>query len=157
MYCTLVNSMARTDSAILQSVLIHSACGGVGHAAIQLCKQLQVEIYCTVGSDRKRKYLVDSMGIPEDRIFQSRNDSYVAHVLDATHARGVDVVLNSLSGNLLHASWKCVAEFGKMVELGKRDLIDSGRLDLEPFLANRSYHCVDLVHLMQKRPERTGE
>ena len=74
----------------------------------------------------------------------------------ATDGRGVDIVLNSLSGELLHASWKCVAEFGKLVELGKRDLVGFGKLDLEPFLANRSYCCVDLAHAMKQRPESVG-
>lgn len=69
-----------------------------------------------------------------------------------TLGRGVDVVLNSLSGDLLHASWKCVAEFGKLVELGKRDLVGFGKLDMEPFLANRSYCCVDLAHALAERP-----
>jgi NADPH:quinone reductase-like Zn-dependent oxidoreductase len=73
-----------------------------------------------------------------------------------TAGRGVDIVLNSLSGELLHASWKCVAQFGKLVELGKRDLVGYGRLDLEPFLANRSYYCVDLAHAMKERPEAVG-
>ena len=73
-----------------------------------------------------------------------------------TGGRGVDIVLNSLSGELLHASWRCVAEFGKLVELGKRDLVGFGKLDLEPFLANRSYCCVDLAHTMSKRPESVG-
>ncbi len=73
-----------------------------------------------------------------------------------TEGRGVDIVLNSLSGELLHASWKCVAEFGKLVELGKRDLVGFGKLDMEPFLANRSYCCVDLAHSMRVRPESVG-
>ena len=76
--------------------------------------------------------------------------------MQATANRGVDIVLNSLSGELLHASWKCVAEFGKLVELGKRDLVGFGKLDLEPFLANRSYCCVDLAHFMKERPESAG-
>lgn len=76
--------------------------------------------------------------------------------MSATDGRGADIVLNSLSGELLHASWKCVAEFGKLIELGKRDLVGHGRLDLEPFLANRSYCCVDLANFLDKRPEIVG-
>lgn len=110
------------------------------------------EIYCTVGSDFKRQYLVDKMGIPDDHIFNSRNQSFHPSLMMVTNGRGVDLVLNSLSGELLHASWKCVAEFGKLVELGKRDLVGFGRLDMEPFLANRSYCCVDLGHVLKERP-----
>ena len=111
------------------------------------------QVYTTVGSEEKVKYLIDNFGIPRNRIFKSRDDSFLRDVMRETKGRGVDIVLNSLSGELLHASWKCVAEFGKLVELGKRDLVGFGKLDLEPFLANRSYCCVDLAHAMSQRPE----
>ncbi|KAK3687394.1 KR domain-containing protein [Podospora appendiculata] len=140
-----------------QTILIHSACGGIGHAAIELAKMAGADIYCTVGSDYKREYLVEKMGIANDHIFNSRNTSFLPDVMRATHGRGVDIVLNSLSGELLHASWKCVAEFGKLVELGKRDLVGFGKLDLEPFLANRSYCCVDLAHALRERAPYVGE
>lgn len=63
-----------------------------------------------------------------------------------TGGRGVDVVLNSLSGKLLHTSWQCVAPFGKMVELGKRDFLSNGRLDMAPMIQNRSFIGFDLGH-----------
>ena len=74
-----------------------------------------------------------------------------------TGGRGADLVLNSLSGDLLHASWKCVAKFGKMIELGNRDLMEHGQLDMQTFLANRSYCCVDIAHLVRNRPKQMAE
>lgn len=50
--------------------------------------------------------------MPRERIFNSRDDNFVSDIMRVTHGTGIDVVLNSLSGDLLHASWKCVAEFG---------------------------------------------
>ncbi|KAH0434137.1 KR domain-containing protein [Colletotrichum camelliae] len=135
------------------SVLIHSACGGVGLAAIQICKMAGAEIFCTVGSEEKVDYLVSTFGISRDRIFQSRDASFLPDILKATSGRGVDIVLNSLSGELLHASWSCVAEFGRMIEIGKRDFIGNGKLALNPFELNRSYHGVDLGHLIELKPE----
>ncbi|EUC27751.1 hypothetical protein COCCADRAFT_110874 [Bipolaris zeicola 26-R-13] len=135
-----------------QTVLVHSACGGVGLAAIQLCRMIGTTIYCTVSTEEKTKYLENEMGIPRHRIFDSRSRSFVADVMHATNGTGVDIVLNSLSGELLHASWECVAEFGKMIEIGKRDLLGNGRLSLNPFVENRSYHGVDLAHLCDSRP-----
>lgn len=70
----------------------------------------------------------------------------------ATNNRGVDLVLNSLSGELLHASWQCVAEFGGMVELGKRDLRGRGRLVMDLFEGNRSFYGIDLHGLSRKQP-----
>jgi NADPH:quinone reductase-like Zn-dependent oxidoreductase len=52
------------------------------------------------------------MGIPRDCIFNSRDASFLPDIMRQTKNRGVDVVLNSLAGNLLHASWECVAPYG---------------------------------------------
>lgn len=71
----------------------------------------------------------------------------------ATNGRGVDLVLNSLSGELLHASWKCVAKYGKMIEIGKRDLLGRGQLSLDPFEDNRTFCGVDLAGLVRDRPQ----
>lgn len=68
-----------------------------------------------------------------------------------TGGQGVDLALNSLSGDLLQATWKCVAEFGKMIEIGTEDLFGAGTLDLNPFLEGRSYTGVYLDRLMAKK------
>jgi NADPH:quinone reductase-like Zn-dependent oxidoreductase len=70
-----------------------------------------------------------------------------------TSGRGVDVVLNSLSGELLHASWQCVAEFGKMLEIGKRDFAGRAKLSMDLFEANRSFIGVDLSRFTTDRPQ----
>ena len=102
------------------------------------------------------QYLIDNFNIPRENIFNSRNDSFLSDLLLKTKGRGADLVLNSLSGELLHVSWKCVAEFGKLIELGKRDLAGFGKLDMEPFLSNRSYCCIDLADTIRKRPAYIG-
>ncbi|KAK5993535.1 Highly reducing polyketide synthase gloL [Cladobotryum mycophilum] len=137
-----------------QSVLIHSACGGVGHAAIQLCQLLEAEVFVTVGNEDKVRYVHKELGIPMNRIFNSRDDSFVSGIMRETNGQGVDVVLNSLSGNLLHASWNCVAEFGKMIELGKRDAQGFAKLSLEAFLSCRTYSSIDVLQLLAKRPKQ---
>ncbi|KAI9657994.1 MAG: Type I Iterative PKS [Bathelium mastoideum] len=152
-YCTVIYSLidkARVEEG--QTVLIHSACGGVGIAAIQICRILGAEIFCTVGSEVKTTHLVDVYGIPRNRIFNSRDLTFQRDLLLATHGRGVDVVLNSLSGELLHASWECVAPFGCMIEIGKRDLIGKGKLALDLFQHNRTYFGVDFAQICVERP-----
>ncbi|PYH97832.1 putative polyketide synthase [Aspergillus ellipticus CBS 707.79] len=139
-----------------QTVLIHSACGGVGLAAIQVCKLFGAEIYATVGNETKRDHLVNSLGIPPTHIFDSRNASFLPSLMEATGGRGVDIVLNSHAGNLLHASWACVAPFGRMIELGKRDFILNGILELKPFLDNRSFFGVDLLEPGKAETEEFG-
>ncbi|EKG10389.1 Beta-ketoacyl synthase [Macrophomina phaseolina MS6] len=71
----------------------------------------------------------------------------------ATDGRGVDLVLNSLSGELLHLSWKCVAEFGKMLEIGKRDLVGHAALGMSLFDANRQFCGIDMSRMAVQRPE----
>lgn len=130
--------------------MIHSACGGVGLAAIQVAQMLEAELYVTVGNEEKVKYLMDNYNIPRNRIFNSRDKSFVDGVMRETGGRGMDFILNSLSGELLHATWSCVAEFGTLLEIGKRDLIGSSKLDMKPFLANRNYCCVDIDGLWKR-------
>ncbi|KNG90606.1 putative polyketide synthase [Aspergillus nomiae NRRL 13137] len=131
-----------------QSVLIHSACGGVGLGAVQLCQLMGAVIYATVGSEEKARHLIDNFNIPADHIFDSRSSSFLQGVLQKTEGRGVDLVLNSLSGDLLHASWQCVAKFGKMLELGKRDFLGHGLLEMDRFLDNRSFVGIDLLQVL---------
>jgi NADPH:quinone reductase-like Zn-dependent oxidoreductase len=90
-----------------------------------------------VGTEEKVQYLINKLGIPKNHIFNSRDASFLPDLMRETGGQGVDLVLNSLSGELLHASWKCVAPFGKLIELGKRDLAEFGNLEMEPFLQNR--------------------
>lgn len=93
------------------------------------------------------------MGIQSDHIFNSRDSSFLPAILRATKGRGVDVVLNSLSGELLHASWKCVAEFGTFLEIGRRDFVGQGTLAMELFESNRAFIGFDLLLFSTKRPE----
>ncbi|CAG8116949.1 unnamed protein product [Penicillium nalgiovense] len=152
----LPQGLSMADAATMltaYSVLIHSACGGVGLAALQVCQAVGTEIYATVGNDRKVAHLMENFGLPRERIFNSRNTSFQPDLMRATAGRGVDVVLNSLSGNLLHASWECVAKFGRMVELGKRDFISHGTLNMSLFEANRAFLGVDLAQVCKEIPE----
>lgn len=125
----------------------------MGLAAIQLAQSIGAEVYTTVSSEEKIDFLVEEFGISKDHIFNSRSVSFQEHLLRQTNGRGVDVALNSLSGELLHATWRCIAQWGTLVEIGKRDLLGGGKLDMELFLANRSYRCVDIDQMCKERPE----
>lgn len=130
-----------------QSVLIHSAAGGIGIAAIYVAKWIGAEIYATVGTEEKASFIAKEFGIQRNRIFNSRDTSFLDGLMEATNGVGVDVVLNSVSGELLHASWKCVASSGCMVEIGKRDMIGRGQLAMDKFEDNRTFIGVDLSRL----------
>ncbi|KAK7422917.1 hypothetical protein QQZ08_009273 [Neonectria magnoliae] len=127
-----------------QKVLIHSAAGGIGISSIQLCKYKECEVFATVGSDDKRQFLKDSFGIPDDHIFSSRSTKFAKQILDSTNGYGVDVILNSLTGELLEESWRIIATAGTMVEIGKQDILERRSLPMEPFGRNASFRALDL-------------
>ncbi|KAJ5175567.1 Fum1p-like protein [Penicillium canariense] len=126
------------------SVLIHSACGGVGLAAIRVCQVLGAEIFATVGTEEKVEYLVSTIRIPRNRIFSSRNADFQIDIMRETNGRG---------GNYSMPPGACVAPFGKMIELGKRDFLSNGSLSMLPFIKNRAYFGFDLVHVGRENPE----
>ncbi|KAK7703238.1 Mycolipanoate synthase [Diaporthe eres] len=131
-----------------QSILIHSAAGGVGICAINVAQWLGAEIYATVGTEEKAAFLTKEFGIPRGRIFNSRDNSFLNDVMQATKGVGVDMVLNSLSGELLHTSWQCVAPHGAMIEIGKRDMMGRGQLALDPFEDNRTFIGGEVARLL---------
>lgn len=59
----------------------------MGLAAIQVARMLEAELYVTVGSDEKVKYLMDNYDIPRSRIFNSRDKSFVDGVMRETGGR----------------------------------------------------------------------
>ena len=134
-----------------ERVLIHAAAGGVGQAAIQIARLFGVEVFATAGSKQKRE-LLRTQGI--EHIFDSRSLDFVDGINEATHGRGVDVVVNSLAGDFLSASLAVVAPYGRFVELGKRDIYSGGKLSLDAFKHNVSFSAVDLSQLLQDQPKR---
>ncbi|KAI0096597.1 polyketide synthase-like protein [Nemania sp. FL0031] len=127
-----------------ESVLIHSGAGAFGIAAIAIAQRTGAVIYTTAGSEKRRKYLEESLNIPASHIFHSRDDSFVYDLKLATKGRGVDVVINSLTGDLMHDSWRCLAPFGRFVEVGKRELVDDGRLEMSVFASSATFTAFDL-------------
>ncbi|KAH7303833.1 polyketide synthase [Stachybotrys elegans] len=130
-----------------ESVLIHAGAGALGMAAIQVAQRIGAVVYCTVSSSTKSSYLVNQLGVPESHIFNSRTSSFATDLMEATGGRGVDVVLNSLTGDLLHVSWDCIASFGRFIEVGKRDIVDSGLLQMQTFSRNSTFTAFDLADL----------
>ncbi|KAB8236983.1 type I polyketide synthase [Aspergillus alliaceus] len=156
-YCTAfycLYKVARLSAG--ETILIHAAAGGVGQAAIILAQAVGANILATVGSVEKKKFLMQVYGIPEHRIFFSRDLSFVQSVMHATSGRGVDVLLNSLAGEAMQASFTCVAPFGRFVEIGKRDILANSHIELSPLEHNISFTTVDLGVFARDRPDLLG-
>ena len=136
-----------------ETVLIHSAAGGVGQAATMLAQHLGAVVFVTVGSNEKKVFLMNNYSIPEERIFSSRQTTFVDGLRLLTNGRGVDVVLSSIAGESLHETCKCVAKMGRFIEIGKRDILANTRLDMEMFNRNVTFASVDLTIVFEYEPE----
>ncbi|KAI1318470.1 acyl transferase domain-containing protein [Xylariaceae sp. FL0255] len=146
-------SFAAAASMPGESILIHAAPGSTGQMAIWVARMIGAKIFATVGLDTKKQLLIDQFGIPADHIFYSRNTTFTKGVMRATGYRGVGVVLNSLSGDGLRASWECVALFGRFIELGKADIVGNSSLPMTSFARNVSFIAVDLHHMGLAAPD----
>lgn len=133
-----------------EKVLIHAAAGGVGLAATHLALGLGAQVYATAGTDAKRAAL-KRLGVTA--AYDSRGLTFRDELLRDTGGRGVDVVLNSLSGKALTQSLRCLAPGGRFVEIGKRDLYGSTQVALRSFAENATYQVVDVDRLLAQRPE----
>ena len=124
-----------------QTVLVHAAAGGVGMAAVQLARHLGAEVFATA-SPAKHALLRD-LGLDDDHIASSRSTDFAQAFRAATDGRGVDVVLNSLTGEFVDASLDLLAPGGRLIEMGKTDLRDPAEL-AESF-PDTAYRAFDLA------------
>jgi acyl transferase domain-containing protein/NADPH:quinone reductase-like Zn-dependent oxidoreductase/acyl carrier protein len=122
-----------------ERVLIHAGAGGVGMAAIQIAHHLGVEVITSAGSPAKRA-LLQTLGVKH--VIDSRRGDFAEAVMGLTNRRGVDVVLNALAGEAIPMGLSCLAEFGRFIEIGKRDIYQNSRIPLRPLRNNASFHVV---------------
>ena len=109
-----------------EKILIHTASGGVGLAAIAYAKTIGAEIYATAGSDIKRKYL-KSLGIKY--VYDSRNLNFVERLLADSKGAGVDIVLNTLTGpGFIDASLSCCSSGARFIEISKFNIFSSEQI-----------------------------
>jgi acyl transferase domain-containing protein/acyl carrier protein len=132
-----------------ETVLIHGAAGGVGLAAIQYAKHRGARVFATAGSAAKRA-LLRRLGV--EHVFDSRTLAFADAVRAATNGAGVDVVLNSLSGEAMERSLGLLRPFGRFLELGKRDFYRNTSVGLRPLRHNIAYFAIDADQLPVRRP-----
>ena len=133
-----------------ETVLIHSASGGVGLAAIKIAKMLGANIICTAGTEEKRNYLRGIDGV--ELVSDSTSSEFRDDVIAFTEGRGVDVVLNSLPGKLLSTSMSVLAPCGRFCEIGDQDILQSANLSMNALLENKSFILCQLDIMMRQDP-----
>ncbi|XP_044739975.1 fatty acid synthase-like [Chrysoperla carnea] len=153
-YSTVYGSLIKFGMSKGHSVLIHSGTGGVGLAAIHVALHYGCEVFTTVGTQEKRDFIKKRFPqIKESHIGNSRDTSFEQMVMIETKGRGVDFVLNSLAEEKLLASVRCLAEYGKFMEIGKFDLSKNNKLGMEVFMRGASFHGIMLDNTMEASPE----
>jgi NADPH:quinone reductase-like Zn-dependent oxidoreductase/short-subunit dehydrogenase/acyl carrier protein len=124
-----------------QKVLIHAGAGGVGQAAIQIAGQLGAEVYAT--AHPAKQHILEKLGVPRERIASSRSLDFGATFDAASGGHGVDVVLNSLTGDFIDTSLQLLAPGGRFVEIGKTDIRNAEQIAASH--PGVSYHVCDLT------------
>jgi polyketide synthase 7 len=125
-----------------QRVLVHAATGGVGMAAVQLARHWGLEVFAT--ASRGKWDALRAMGFDDDHIGDSRTVEFEEKFLAVTGGAGVDVVLNSLSGEFVDASLRLLARGGRFIEMGKTDLRDPQAIaERYPGVAYRAFDLIE--------------
>ncbi|HGM7842568.1 TPA: amino acid adenylation domain-containing protein [Serratia marcescens] len=128
--------VVRGDLQRGERVLIHSAAGGVGLAAVHIAKMCGAEIYATAGSEPKREYLT-SLGV--HCVADSHSEQFATTLLAHSQGQGMDVILNSLTGRLLDVSLTLLAPLGRFLELGSKDIVEDRALPMRFFAHGGSF------------------
>jgi malonyl CoA-acyl carrier protein transacylase len=133
--------------APLDRVLIHAATGGVGQAAVQLALQAGAEVFGTTSPSKWQ--VLKFLGIKY--VMNSRTLDFAEEVMAYTNGQGVDIVLNSLTGEgFIQKSLEVLSEQGRFIELAKRDIWSTSQVaSLRPDV---SYSIVDLAPIEQEQP-----
>ncbi|WP_054811957.1 type I polyketide synthase [Nocardia arizonensis] len=159
-HCTNSTAFGTAEYALLElarvrqgeTVLVHGAAGGVGAAAVQIAKLHGAIVIGTASTEERRAY-ARTRGA--DHVLDSRSLNFAEDVLALTGGHGVDVVISTAPGDMLRRNFEAVAEFGRIVEVGKADIYTGGMLDMRHFDKNVSYHSLDLDRMLARRRTHT--
>ena len=133
-----------------ERVLIHSAAGGVGQAAVQIAQQVGTEIFATASPSKW-----DTLrGLGLTHIMNSRTLAFANEIMETTEGKGVDVVLNALPGEFRAKSLEALGENGRFIEIGKGEgltieEIQESRPDVQHFTVDLSKLCEEDPQLVQ--------
>ena len=137
-----------------ERVLVHAGAGGVGMAAIQIAHHLGAEVIASAGSAAKRS-LLTVLGVKH--VIDSRRADFAEAVMELTDGKGVDVVLNALAAEAIPMGLSCLAQFGRFIEIGKRDIYQNSRIPLWPLRKNASFHVVAMDAIFSGDEKRTRQ
>ena len=113
-----------------ESVVVHSAAGGVGTLAIQLARAFGAgRVIATASSEQKRTLALE---LGADVALEGSPEGLTERLIEANDGRELDVVLDSSGGEVFDASYRALAPFGRIVvngiATGEPNVIRTGSL-----------------------------
>jgi NADPH2:quinone reductase len=98
-----------------ETLLVQAGSSGVGTAAIQIGKHVRAKVITTSSGDEKCQKLRE---LGADEIIDYAKKNFVSEVMQVTHQRGVDVVLEMIGGDIYKMSLEALAPGGRLVSIG---------------------------------------
>jgi polyketide synthase 12 len=136
-----------------ETVLIHSATGGMGMAAMEIARWRGATVYATAGTETKRDLLLK---LGAGKVADSRSPDF-ARQLRAAGGTDVDVILNTLAGqDAKEANFALLSPFGRYIETARNEMHQGQPLPLGLLLPSRSFHSMDLTALHEHHPVTLG-
>jgi NADPH2:quinone reductase len=135
-----------------QTVLVHTAAGGVGSAAVQLALIAGMRVVGVAGSEAKRQAV---LALGAEHAINYRSEDVVARVREATQGRGADLILDPIGGKGFARNFAMLAPLGMVVSYGRLD----GPPDPGFVQAMRDHHAVSpavrffTIHSFDDRPD----
>ena len=131
-----------------QTALIHAAAGGVGTAAVQICRKLGVRTIGTASAGKHER--LAALGL--DVAIDYRSQDFVTETLRITGGRGVDVALDPLGE--FARSFKCLAPCGKLMMYGASNVMPGERFN--PLSALTAVAKMPFFHPLKLLPDNKG-
>ena len=133
-----------------QKLLVHAAAGGVGMAAVAIARYLGLEVYGTASPGKHG--VLAALGLDRAHLASSRSAEFEPWFQTVTGGAGLDIVLNSLAGELTDASLRLLRSGGALIELGKADIRDPAQVAIDhPGVMYRAFD------LSEAGPDRVGQ
>ena len=108
-----------------ERLLVHAAAGGVGLAAVQIGKFLGAEVFGTAGTEQKTS-LARTYGA--DHVFDYTKVDFEKRIRVLTRKYGIDVVMDSVGGEVFKKSWQLLAPMGRYVLYGVSAVTGKGAI-----------------------------
>lgn len=145
------------------TVLVHAAAGGVGQAAVQICRSRGARIIGTASASKHAR--LREAGVAH--CIDYRTQDFEVEVMRETEGLGVDIVLDAVGGQSYAKSYRCLRHLGRLFMFGASSFAPDTRRRLWPVIKgliqtprfrpfdmldqNRGVFGVNLGHLWHER------